>query len=414
MSDDLFKVNPQAEAITKEECQKLYKDIVDKVNEVYHIFIDFYGEENVDLQGIRSEELYLENLNNFHKRFIENSPHTCYSNEISEHAASLFYGDYDCAEIYVRWPECIIENEYGKKHLIKDLFAKILVTYDGKMYNNFTLSRTTYSMAEWKSDYAHSHLCGIPIKNDEDDYFESPCLGSGPIRNTIATLIHEFNAEFWRLFCLELDLYAHTESISGTPYRYISSIGREGSNSDIVYFARYETTTYKENGNYIQDLNLQKWLNLFIIYMLKKDIPYIRPTGFSDKGGYFINFCAYTDVVKMSSEFLKFAKENHLIIQNYMNEGLYNSQHNGIVLYSKDEEENIDSINGKEVFCFKGNPVFVSIKLDDDETKPFKVLKFNIIQYILFAVNNIYNCNLKFQYYGGKTNIVGEKPYRFL
>jgi len=414
MSDDLFKVNSKAKYATKEESKKLYRDIVQKINEVYQIFIDFYGEENVDLQGIRDEDVYFKNLDRQYRCYIENDDTIYYTNEISEHVNSMFYGENDCAEIYVHWKECVIENENKDKHLIKDLFAKTLVTFEGKMYNYFCLTRTTYSWAEWQSDYAHSHLCGIPMKKSEEEIWDSPCLGNGPIRNTIATLLHDFNEEFWRLYCLELDLYVHTESLRGTPYRYIQYIGRESEDNDIFYFSHLEHNAYKYCHTAIQKLRIQKWLNLFIVYMLKKDVPYIKATNYSDKGGYSINFCPNTDAIKMSNEFLDFAKKNNLHDSDYMFECVYNTKHNGIVLYESESETNLNSLNKQEILCFKGNTVLLSVNKETNNIRTFKVLKFDLIKYILFAINNIYNCNLKFQDYGRKENIIGKKPYRFL
>lgn len=414
MSDDLFKVNPKAKYATKEESKKLYKDIIQKINKVYQIFIDFYGEENVDLQGVRDEDVYFKNLDSQYRCYIENDNTVYYTNEISGHVNSMFYGENDCAEIYIHWKECVIENEIGDKHLIKDLFAKTLVTFEGKMYNYFSLTRTTFSLAEWQSDYAHSHLCGIPMKKNDEEIWDNPCLGIGPIRNTIATLLHGFDEEFWRLYCLELDLYVHIESLRGTPYRYLQHIGREGDNNDVYYFSTFKHNVYKNSDSPIQELRIQKCLNFFIIYMFKKNIPYIKAVNYSDKGGYSINFCPNTDVIKMSNEFLEFAKENNFSVTDYMSSGVYNSRHNGIAEYVSESESNLNLLNKKEMLCFKGNTVFLTIKKENNSIRPFKFLKFDLIKYILFAINNIYNCNLKFQDYGRKTSVIGEKPYRFL
>lgn len=116
----------------------------------------------------------------------------------------------------------------------------------------------------------------------------------------------------------------------------------------------------------------------------------------------------------MSNEFLDFAKKNNLHDSDYMFEGVYNIKHNGIVLYESESETNLNSLNKQEILCFKGNTVLLSVNKETNNIRTFKVLKFDLIKYILFAINNIYNCNLKFQDYGRKENIIGKKPYRFL
>ena len=68
-----------------------------------------------------------------------------------------------------------------------------------------------------------SHVHGIPFNRFTD--FKSPCLGSGPIKSTVATLALGYDEAIRQLFCLELDKYVRVESIAGIPYRYLEKIG---------------------------------------------------------------------------------------------------------------------------------------------------------------------------------------------
>ena len=72
----------------------------------------------------------------------------------------------------------------------------------------------------------HSHISSIPFGNFT--FFQSPCTGSGPINNTICSLSRDFDANLWRLFCLELSKYVEVESIAGTPYHRLEGLTRGG------------------------------------------------------------------------------------------------------------------------------------------------------------------------------------------
>lgn len=56
--------------------------------------------------------------------------------------------------------------------------------------------------------------------------FQSPCLGSGPIRDTLAMLAADFDELRWQLFCLELSKYVQVESLVGGPYKRIENLGK--------------------------------------------------------------------------------------------------------------------------------------------------------------------------------------------
>ena len=68
-----------------------------------------------------------------------------------------------------------------------------------------------------------SHIPGVNIYNFSE--FLTPCTGSGPINTTIGGLNREFDEDMWQLFCSELEDFTQVESIAGTPYRKLESIG---------------------------------------------------------------------------------------------------------------------------------------------------------------------------------------------
>ena len=136
-------------------------------------------------------------------------------------------------DIIVYFPSVTVTNENNQSVVIKDLFAKVPIQANGKLLRSkFSLMRTTYTVQQAQSGYTHSHVSSTTPLGD----WGSPCLGTGPINNTIRTL-EDQNCDFeelktfWRLFCVELDEYTQVESLTGGPYIRLSSIGADRSQS---------------------------------------------------------------------------------------------------------------------------------------------------------------------------------------
>lgn len=208
---------------------QLYEHIYQTVNDIYDIFKGFFGEGNIDLQ--KTEESFL-------KKSLEL--------QVGDGGIKVEENDFDApyeipdallariedmcssrrSAIYVHWDNVTVTNEHDKSIEIQDLYAKIVVTLEGRIpYENrgFLLNRATYSKEQFVSNYMHSHCNGIP-KNDFSRFME-PCLGRGPIGNTIGTLKNEYDEVTWMLFCEELALYVTVESLAGTPWKYLEQIG---------------------------------------------------------------------------------------------------------------------------------------------------------------------------------------------
>lgn len=161
-----------------------YKPPMDKPNKILEIFNDFFGENRVDMQNISPAQ----------DRFC----------------------------IIVHFPFTRVTNEYDKYVDIPHLYAKVNFYADGRGDGHFSINRSEYSVAHLRADYMHSHCPGTNLFNTRE--FLQPCLGHGPIRNTLASLAIEYDEAMWQLLCLELDKYMRTESIAGIPYRRLESI----------------------------------------------------------------------------------------------------------------------------------------------------------------------------------------------
>ena len=170
--------------------------------EIYDIFVDYFKEENVDLQG-----------NN----------------------------------IYVKWDTVTIKNELGNAFKIYGLYCCItLRNYNDVDYcfGNIGFNKQYYSYNEWFNNYIHSHVQTLNKNNPR--LFMGCCLGTGPLYVTTSNLRTGMCNDplKWELFCWELDKYVTVESLSGGPYRRFSSLSITNSN-DICSLTLRTLQSYK-------------------------------------------------------------------------------------------------------------------------------------------------------------------------
>ena len=236
-----------------------------------------------------------------------------------------------------------------------------------------------------------SHVNGIPFGRFTE--FKSPCLGSGPIRNTVATLAVGYDEAIWQLFCLELDKYVRVESISGVPYRYLEKIGKDTVIGETDFsmkstaFNAYSTIFSKED------------MKDFVRYLIRD-----KKLKFNFIRGNYGLAMSYLDYrILISNEFIKWynfrynlgastASYNDLIVRGILRECIIN---NGKIQYFKETGRsggNYSEYEGAEVCVFKGRPITIHI-VDSSTNAPNKTVLINagIAEEIAKAVLTIVN-----------------------
>ena len=243
-----------------------YSPIVDE-------FIDYYGEENIDVQPYGIEEK-------------------------------------DGIYIYIRWSHVTISNEYDEQHTIYDLFGRVKINNKLLLREKIKLTRTTYTEKEWDADYSHSHLAGINLG------FKEPCFGSGPIISTMSHLMVEFNVNIWKLLCYELDKYVRVESVEGVPYRRLTSIDStlySESTFDYPYQLTMGLTHNNHNDFYMLDGAISKATRLtrYAINLLNKASKEIEKYfSFVKVDNHtIVEFDIYKHLILISNLFIKYGVE---------------------------------------------------------------------------------------------------------
>ena len=402
--------------LIESKVEELYSLLMDKPNQVLAIFNDFFGEDKVDMQGFMSIDKF--------KSWIDTTP-------ISEYTSRGLLGmsieDYNtygvqsltelkgdildavlnqfCSEcvvdsigqkkfnsgfILVHFPHVRITNEYNKFVDINHLYAKVGVLYNGSMNGCFTLNRSEYTYLHISNGYMHSHVSSIPTRDFTQ--FQTPCTGTGPIRGTMSNLNSEFDSDIWRLFCLELSKYVEVESIAGTPYHRLESLGTSTRDSENGIFMVVNRLDYYGDG--MEDL-----IKDFASYFIRQGKLKFNYAN----GSYSIGMSFTEYMLVISNEFIDWYNKrfnnkevtysfDYLKRKRVLKEGIIANNK----IYYENTNRSVNSYavyNGKRMCTFKGADVLINI-VDLNEVKEDNksvILNTNIALYILSRILRVIN-----------------------
>lgn len=150
--------------------------------------------------------------------------------------------DDDGTNIYIHYPQFIIENDDGEEHEILDLYVRYRFDKSWKIRKEICGFRSTYTQSEYYSNYAHSHLSGTP------DRFGNFCLGSS---TEVAMLLQEMYTEKWSVDRFEMLLQQFDSQV-------------RWENRDDVYLSMDAISSYRSNhSSEIRSISLMNSYNLF-------------------------------------------------------------------------------------------------------------------------------------------------------
>jgi len=385
--------------------EELRKEVFKDVYNVYEVFQNFFGEEFVDLQFIDS---------------IEDIPFTdehLILNVVLETLNKTDVTDSELAEvkelvkkwiptIYVWWPTVTITNEHNRSVRIQDLYAKIALSLDGTIpyeHGGFKLLRSTFSYVQFKEGYVHSHLPRLHHSDiNEVRRWEIPCLGSGPIRQTILDLHNNNEEALWMLFCQELSLYVTVESLTGGPYCRLEEIGVGTNSAD---YAGYSKEALPKLKNIIR-----RWYSFdpdFLTELIKNFTTYYIEKGhlsFSYTDNAFVPGMSFYDfTIDISNSFIEWYNslaekpmtkdalfDHHILISaTTANRKFYTARNNTANI-------DISRYEGTPLFTFKGKQISLHINNVTAEGTHNQIILLNhliadfIIKNILKVINYRY------------------------
>lgn len=307
----------------------------DRINDVYEVFKDYYGENRVDLQD---------------------------------------------TDILVHFPRVTVTNEHDESVVVTDLYVKTPVLLNGKMNGVFTMTRGSYLMSHVYCNYMHSHALGIPRIDYE---FSRCCTGTGPITRTMALLAEDADLDRWRLYCFELDKYTQVESEIGIPYHHLNQISRSNFEIQNLNLQYDRVPTYNFNPN-------KEILKNFIPYLINKQV-----LRFSKHGNHYYiahSFLEYISI--LTTTFMEFDGSdnvNYYLGKNFLIKGTFE---NG-VFKTRNHRARLAAYNpnGNIACRFRGEEVVVTVEddlINADDSKDL-IIDPLIANYLLYKILAILN-----------------------
>lgn len=405
----------------EERLQKEFEMFIDLPHKVFDIFKDYFDEENVDIQGGPTIDEFKRQLttvpigtiitrsNIFGSSMYDALPQLSKDiilDLLNDDVLATYLDDDEAKinyilpfmiealksrclyDIIVHFPEVTVTNEKDESVNIKDLWIKVVVSCEGKIRGTFGVNRSHYPVTHIMSDYQHSHTPGINKGNFEK--FLSPCLGSGPIKSTIATLQIGYDEAIWKLFCLELDRYVRIESIAGTPYRYLNEIRARSKSLAQLHSNNYDTSFDRSDFNiFMINIGGDLMIKDFLIYALESN-----KIKFNFNGSSFgLAFDFPEGILVLSNLFIEWYNKK-------FNEGLVSKTLNTLItgeflhqVYFLDGKFMVDTsrtrgianYNGRKVLTFKGEDILLTVEDDvntEDANPIIHILAIPIVQWI--------------------------------
>lgn len=393
--------------------QEMYEDLLSIPRQVYSVFAEYFGEDKVDLQNLPTFSdfqnllriLPIRNIfttnskitNNDWFKIIQDEPFDSLEEShphfqtIATNFISSFRDVYNSMwvdpYILVKFGDVTVTNEQNHSILINGLWSRVYVCPNGGTVG-FQLIRSEFNHVQFRKKYIHSHVRQLQYGNLDE--FKIPCLGGGPISNTINTLnSHKYDQNVWRLFCFELEKYVQVESLSGGPYNRLSYVTDKKTSVKRKYFSY----NFSINGIPYEYMDLIK---SFIEYLIKKEVLKFNYVN----GSYGIAMSYVDYMVLLSNEFINFYNFTphswtleELFRDNLLVKGIIDGT---TIQFLNDERDisDFESYNGKKLFTFKGEDVTLAIFNNyQEEDRGVIFLHNNLSERILKAILDTINAN---------------------
>lgn len=435
--------------LLKNKIRELYDELIKPEAGVVNTFVEYFGEALVDSDLVTFEEVLgaiskipfrvrfagwkIEETSDTVSFILGNSRITMSRSDAKEKANMLFVDACTASmlegtsteswlgsqiqalirycTIKVHFPEVRVTNEHDKFVDIQDLYAMVNVDGCGRLIGVIKLHRATYTTVQYLSNYAHSHLPGIP-----EDWRE-PCFGSGPLVTTMRHLQANYDLNFWGLLCYELSKFVTVESLSGVPYRRLEDIGADQENNDTrIYQLNYCDTV----GRPVHRLRMPSdgWLEFLTDFVKNEDFKFSYYNG-----QYYLGEAYLTIWIKLSRAFARWYNKEVIkgnakdklpdllaknVLQEYIvtSDSIYRPQ-------SQNAYNRVHEVDGNILFTFKGEPVRLTI-IDADslrEVKKTYLINRQLLNWLITNILKVINCR-----YGreDETETATEKKYCYI
>lgn len=388
----------------KEKLRVIYNDIISPCASVYEVISEYFTEDLTDFR-VTSFETFLNTMSSFTVENVLRASNMPISKEydsatLAMPAVDFLYADIlddlistfkesaigSCPDILIRFPHVRVTNENNRHIDIDELYVRIPLTWSGTMLDEFKMVRTSYDIIQWLSGYSHSHL---PRVHDFPS-FQTPCLGSGPIVNTIHRLYDSCDLDIWGLFCFELAKYVTVESLAGGPYFRLENVNGCRDCSSL------EPRMYKHKYTPNIVIDFKDFVNYFV---KQKSVKFAYSNGAYTLGESSVNFW-----IRVSNAFIKWY--NYQYSKDAVTHNLEWLLDSGVLVkvyvaggkvYTEAANSRITQLSNREdkvVLTFKGverNLVITGNKGSTDNSS--LLVSMDLCDYIISTILKLVNCN---------------------
>lgn len=386
--------------------ETLYSEMMSRPREVLEIISDFYGEDRVDMQGFATLQGFQDYLSttpineylsstvvNIDARLHLGKPlnQQPVEEEVIDRLLVMKRAFHNLFKgfVLIYFPQVRVTNENDRFHDIYELYVKVSIDSLGQMTGFPALNRAEYTLKELNESYMHSHVCRIPV--DEITEFQVPCFGDGPIRGTISRLNTAFDSEIWALFCLELQKYVETESVSGGPFHYLEHLGDSRREADMPSTVSFYVPSF--------ELQMGAPLSAFTNYFLRQRKLKFSYTAHEYTLGMSLldfrilvsnEFISWYNRLKASPEGAGAPSSAALLMNGILKRGIVKNA--SFYVLDNDRGVNPGGIAGLRICRFKGKDICVRVRESEGQTENHAILlSVPIVHYLLTEILKIVN-----------------------
>jgi hypothetical protein len=377
--------------VARDELEYRYSLIPKNVYRAYRIACRYFGEDRVQLDiGHKSY-----NPNSVSPIVVTISPEP----QIEQIENPSIWGMPDSFwslyGILIYFPKVVVTNENDERTTITDFFARVPLDNTGKISSGFKFIKATFTDKEIACGYIHSHCHMLDKRNPET--WELPCLGTGPIRNTMARLMQSFDEQSYTVFFWELDKVTQVESLSGIPYIKLREIGiPKSQQSQISSFSVDISVTD------IERETLVKFMKSYFSACMD-DTTMLPLIVLENKVTLAMPFLEW--LVGISKYYQKWKNVAEELGQPNLDNWItkYSIKNNS--LYSVAQPQPIEAITGRHIVTFKGREFKFNVVKTDTEVPSLQLFRVEYAHFILTQILYHLNC----YFYGERTKY---NPYQ--
>ena len=280
------------------------------------------------------------------------------------------------AKVVIHYPHIDITNSEKANHHIKDIYMKIEFNALGEQLGTFQMNKATYTLAEARSGYRHSH--SPRLSSDSARYFQewgSCCTGSGWLNNN--RILSSSDELFITGYFKSLEGFLGWESIEGTPHTYMRTINQNGNSTVVAHYDKCEDRKSAWVAGFPNELfryivkRDDFWNHFKYLPSIKDNRPFVKLLFNEWDAVFYISDCINSYIatdefldlpISLRTKIVDYSKYKVIAKRDEIGDVEYLSINNT----SNNTNYILGNIRGVSLFRFRGKEIKINIENDKD------------------------------------------------